>query len=161
MSTSSSSRRRLGPVSQPVERASSQCCGARAQGRVDDGKSARLSNSPFFGHAERTTRTFNARCCASLRGHLHVQWLHVLFFGIVKPTFSPPAALCARAGQIREGESALCWAERRTQAKKRARSVQGSAGGALPHLAPRGLPSAHGCQSCSMAAHVRHAASSA
>eukprot|EP00966_Prymnesium_polylepis_P163017 3767462-Prymnesium_polylepis.1 len=75
MSTSSSSRRRLGPVSQPVERASSQCCGARAS-RRRDGKRARLLNSPFFGHAERTTRTFNPRCCASLRGHLRLQWLH-------------------------------------------------------------------------------------
>ena len=142
----------------PVERASSL---AAVLGRVDEGERARTLHIPFFGHAERTAHTFTLRCCASLHGHLRFQWLHVLFFGIVKPTFSPPAALCARAGQIREGESAPCWAERRTQAKKRARSVQGSAGGALPHLAPRGLPSAHGCQSCSMAAHVRHAASSA
>jgi hypothetical protein len=135
----------------PVERMSAL---AALLGRVDEGERARTLHMPFFGHAERTTHTFILRFCASLRGHLRFQWLHVLFFGIVKPTFSPPAALCARAGQIREGESAPCWGERRTQAKKRARSGQGSAGGALP-------PLAHGCQRCSMVAHVRHAASSA
>jgi hypothetical protein len=73
----------------PVERASSL---AAVLGRVDEGERARTLHIPFFGHAERTAHTFTLRCCASLRGHLRFQWLHVLFFGIVKPTFSPPAA---------------------------------------------------------------------
>ena len=134
---------------------------AAEPGRVDDGKHARLSNSPFFGHAERTTRTFNPRCVASLRGagHLRLQWLHVLFFGIVKPTFSPPAALCALAGRIKEGETIPGWAERRANARKRARCGHGRAGGALSHLAPRGLPVGarmakllHGSSKCAQAA---------
>jgi len=83
---------------------------------------------------------------------LRLQWLHVLFFGILKPTFSPPAALCARAGQIEEGGTVPWWGERRANAKKRARCGGGRVGGAFSHLAPRGLPSAHGWQSCSMAA---------
>ena len=131
---------------------------AAEPGRVDDGKHARLSNSPFFGHAERTTRTFNPRCFASLRGHSRLQWLHVLFFGIVKPTFSPPAALCALAGRIKEGETVRLWGERRANAKKRARCGHGRAGGAISHMASRGLPSVHGWQSCSMAAHMCQAA---
>ena len=125
---------------------------AAEPGRVDDGKRARLSNSPFFGHAERTTPTFKSRCFASLRGHLRLQWLHVLFFGIVKPTFSPPAALCARAGRIKEGETVPWWAERRAKAKKRPRSGHGRAGDELSHFAPRVLPSAHKWQTCSMPA---------
>jgi hypothetical protein len=101
---------------------------AAEPGRVDDGKRARLSNSTFFGHAERTTRTFNPRCFASLRVHLRLPWLHGLFFGIVKPTFSPPAALCALAGRIKEGEIIPGWAERRANARKRARCGHGGLG---------------------------------
>ena len=127
---------------------------AAEPGRVDDGKRARLSNSPFFGHAERTTRTFNPRCFASLRGHLRLQWLHVLFFGIVKPTFSPPAALCALAGRIKEGETIPGWAERRANARKRARCGHWRVVGALSHLAPRGLPSAHGWQKAAQWQHM-------
>ena len=99
-----------------------------------------------------------SRCFASLRGHLRFQWLHVLFFGIVKPTFSPPAALCALAGRIKEGETVRLWGERRANAKKRARCGHGRAGGAISHMAPRGLPSVHGWQSCSMAAQMCQAA---
>ena len=118
---------------------------AAEPGRVDDGKHARLSNSPFFGHAERTTRTFNPRCFASLRGHLRLQWLHVLFFGIVKPTFSPPAALCALAGRIKEGETVRLWGERRANPKKRARCGHGRAGGAISHMAPHRTQNPNKC----------------
>jgi hypothetical protein len=134
---------------------------AAEPGRVDDGKRARLSNSPFFGHAERTTRTFNPRCFASLRGHLRLQWLHVLFFGIVKPTFSPPAALCALAGRIKEGKTVRWWGERRANAKKRARCRMRPREGWGRNLSfgtARAAVGARIWQSCSMAAHICQAA---
>ena len=85
---------------------------AAVLGRVDEGERARTLHIPIFAPAELATRTFILRCCTFLRGHLRFQWLHVLFFGIVKPTFSPPAALCVSAGQIREGETVPWWDER-------------------------------------------------